>query len=119
MRDRGTLALLLVLLASACAGEGGSDGAAPKNDAGVPENQIIWVDHRMGEQNEADPPANEAMPEELDPGLAGMTLYQRRAYDRGFRDCRAGRYDPDRYPESYRIGCAAAQDRGESGLPQG
>jgi len=46
-----------------------------------------------------------------DPGLAEMSPSRRRAYDRGFSDCSAGRYDPDRYPEAYRIGCAAAHDR--------
>lgn len=111
MRDRKCLiaALALALLACACESGRDSNGAAPKNDAGSPENQMI----------KADPPANEAMPEESDPGLASMTPYQRRAYDRGLRDCRAGRYEPERYPESYRIGCAAAQDGGESEPPQG
>ena len=113
MRDRkgpiAALALPLALLAAACAGGDDSNGAAPKNDAGSPEGRII----------RADPPANEAMPEEPDPGPAGMTPYHRRVYDRGFRDCRAGRYDPDPYPESYRIGCAAAQDSGDGALPQG
>jgi|GEM_PF-4328142 len=119
MLGRGTLALPLVLLAGACAGEGESESTAPRNDAGAPENQVIRVDHRFGEHNKADPPANEAMAEEPDPGLSGMTPYQRRAYDRGFGDCSAGRYDPDRYPESYRIGCAAAHDRGGGEPPQG
>jgi hypothetical protein len=48
-----------------------------------------------------DPPAD----------LAGMSPRQRRAYQAGLADCRAGRYQPDPYPEAYRIGCAAAHDR--------
>lgn len=76
-------------------------------------------------QNEVDPPApepqsvnavrveqNEAAPEPLDEsGLADMSPSQRRAYRRGFEDCSAGRYDPDPYPEAYRIGCGAAEER--------
>ncbi|MEA3031525.1 MAG: hypothetical protein QOJ53_593 [Sphingomonadales bacterium] len=59
----------------------------------------------------AEPVANAAgVPD--DSGLAQMSPSRRRAYDRGFADCRAGRYDPDRYPEAYRIGCAAAHDSG-------
>jgi hypothetical protein len=44
------------------------------------------------------------------PGLAEMSPSRRRAYEAGYRDCSAGRYDPDRWPEAYRIGCAAAQE---------
>jgi hypothetical protein len=58
------------------------------------------------------PPARAAAGEAPDPAaVAGLSPSQRRAYERGLADCRAGRYDPDRYPEAYRIGCAAAQDR--------
>jgi hypothetical protein len=58
------------------------------------------------------PPAKAAAEEAPDPAaVAGLSPSQRRAYERGLADCRAGRYDPDRYPEAYRIGCAAAQDR--------
>jgi hypothetical protein len=57
--------------------------------------------------NRAEPP-----PEAPDTsGLADMSPGQRRAYEAGVRDCAAGRYEPDRYPEAYRIGCAAVQDR--------
>ncbi|HEV2866334.1 MAG TPA: hypothetical protein VGX37_07450 [Allosphingosinicella sp.] len=45
------------------------------------------------------------------PGLAEMSPSRRRAYEAGNRDCSVGRYDPDRWPEAYRIGCAAAQER--------
>lgn len=124
MPDRGSqiaaLAPALLLLAGACAEGGDSNGVAQKHDAGSPENAIVRLDDRGGEQNYADSPTNDAMPDDsADPGLARMTPYQRRAYDRGFRDCRAGRYDPDRHPESYRIGCAAAHDGNGGGRPQG
>jgi hypothetical protein len=58
------------------------------------------------------PPAKAAAGEAPDPAaVAGLSPSRRRAYERGLADCRAGRYDPDRYPEAYRIGCAAANDR--------
>jgi hypothetical protein len=60
----------------------------------------------------APPPAAAARPlpaPPADPSLADLSPSRRRAYERGFADCRAGRYDPDPYPEAYRIGCAAAQ----------
>ena len=44
------------------------------------------------------------------PGLAEMSPSRRRAWEKGYRDCSAGRYEPDPWPEAYRIGCAAAQD---------
>jgi len=61
----------------------------------------------------ATPAANEAVAAPADPpaDLAGMSPRQRRAYQAGLADCRAGRYAPDPYPEAYRIGCAAANDR--------
>jgi hypothetical protein len=40
-----------------------------------------------------------------------LTPAQRRAYMKGFEDCLAGRYAPDPWPEAYRLGCAAANDR--------
>jgi uncharacterized lipoprotein YajG len=43
--------------------------------------------------------------------LSRLTPRQRQAYERGFADCSAGRYDPERGPEAYRLGCAAANDR--------
>jgi hypothetical protein len=59
-------------------------------------------------------PANaivEPAPEDPPVDIAGMSPRQRRAYDKGLADCRAGRYEPDPWPEAYRIGCAAANDR--------
>lgn len=43
-------------------------------------------------------------------GVAELSPSQRRAYERGYRDCRAGRYEPGEWAEAYRIGCAAAQE---------
>ncbi|HKR24623.1 MAG TPA: hypothetical protein VJS15_05155 [Allosphingosinicella sp.] len=51
-----------------------------------------------------------APPQDGPPDLRGLSPSQRRAYERGFADCRAGRYEPDNFPEAYRIGCAAAQE---------
>jgi hypothetical protein len=53
----------------------------------------------------------EAEPDEPPADLNAMSPRQRRAYDKGLADCRAGRYEPDPWPEAYRIGCAAANDR--------
>lgn len=67
----------------------------------------------------ADPvPANTAResPEpSATPGLAGMSPYRRREYERGYRDCMSGNFDPERQGESYRIGCMAAEDAKQRG----
>ncbi|HEX8640516.1 MAG TPA: hypothetical protein VF704_05100 [Allosphingosinicella sp.] len=62
--------------------------------------------------NVAEAPAPEvvAVPQD-DPGTAGMSAWQRRAWEAGYRDCSAGRYEPDPWPEAYRIGCGAAEER--------
>jgi hypothetical protein len=108
------LASLLVLLASAC----GSAGPAPPGNAPAAVNET-----RMPANHAAPAPqlANQAEPGPVpdDPDLSGLSPRQRRAYEQGYRDCSAGRYDPDPYPEAYRIGCGAAHDRAESGRPQG
>ena len=59
--------------------------------------------------SEAPGPAPPAEPPDDYPGVAGMSPSQRRAYERGWRDCRVGRYEPGEWAEAYRIGCAAAQ----------
>lgn len=56
------------------------------------------------------PPAVPAEPPDDYPGVAELSPSQRRAYERGWRDCRAGRYAPGEWAEAYRIGCAAAQE---------
>ena len=55
-------------------------------------------------------PAEPADPPEDYPGVAELSPSQRRAYERGWRDCREGRYQPGEWAEAYRIGCAAAQE---------
>ena len=99
------IAAALLLLASACGGPG---EPAPQNDPRPPADAPA-----PSQANLARPAANEAIAAEdpADPGVAGMSPSQRRAYERGHRDCRAGRYQPEKYSEAYRIGCAAAQDR--------
>jgi hypothetical protein len=70
---------------------------------------------------QSEPATNQAAPPPDAPGesgLADMSPRQRRAYEAGLRDCSAGRYEPDRYPEAYRIGCAAAEDR-KAAAPEG
>ena len=57
-------------------------------------------------------PAAPAEPPDDYPGVAEMSPSQRRAYQRGWRDCREGRYAPGEWAEAYRIGCAAAQEAG-------
>jgi hypothetical protein len=95
---------LLALTLSAC---GGSE--APRGNT----QQPVRAPLNAQAPKKAEPVQNnisEAAPQ-ADPGLVEMSPSRRRAYDRGFADCRAGRYDPDPYPEAYRIGCAAANDR--------
>ena len=95
--------LPLLLLLGACSG-----GATNRNAAETgpePANAIAPAT-AVPVQNAAEP----AIPD-VDPGLAEMTPSRRRAYEQGFRDCSAGRYNPDPYPEAYRIGCGAAQER--------
>ena len=95
MRRLACLAALPLLLAC-------GSGAPPQNRQEPPP-----VPAKM-----MPPPAKAAAEEVPDPAaVAGLSPSQRRAYERGLADCRAGRYDPDRYPEAYRIGCAAANDR--------
>lgn len=101
MRRAGFAALLIL---AAC---GSGDAPARNKQEPVPAPPVTPPAPR------AEPAQNksaEAAPQ-ADPGLAEMSPSRRRAYDRGFADCRAGRYDPDPYPEAYRIGCAAANDR--------
>lgn len=58
------------------------------------------------------PPTIPAEPPDDYPGVAELGPSQRRAYERGYRDCREGRYAPGEWAEAYRIGCAAAQEGG-------
>jgi hypothetical protein len=99
----GALALL-----AAC-GEGGpppvANQAVPPPPAAAPAE--------AANETEPEPAPTPAMPSEPPddyPGVAELSPSQRRAYERGWRDCRDGRYAPGEWAEAYRIGCAAAQD---------
>lgn len=110
MRPAATSILLLL---SACGGPTppGNDGA-PAGKAAVRQDNAA---------NTAEPSTNEGAAPEIpgDDALADMSPRQRRAYDLGFRDCSAGRYEPDPHPEAYRIGCGAAQEAKGGGGPEG
>ena len=110
------LASLLILLLGAC-----GSGQAPSG-----RNQA----NAVAPAPSAPPPARAAPTANLvangadeapggDPGLAGLSPAQRRAYELGYRDCSHGRYAPANHLEAYRIGCGAAHDRIEDGRPQG
>jgi hypothetical protein len=88
---------ILALLASCC-----GEAVQPGNER-QPAEAPANVAAPQGNEAGADPPQTDAT-------LAGMSPGQRRAYQRGLADCRAGRYEPANHPEAYRIGCAAAQE---------
>ena len=67
--------------------------------------------NEMAVLNEAEPASAEPPPG--DPGLASMSPYRRREYERGYRDCMTGNFDGERQGESYRIGCMAAEEARE------
>ncbi|MGE0178801.1 MAG: hypothetical protein AB7O91_03140 [Sphingomonas sp.] len=91
--------------------------------APLPENEAEPVPNAPAPQPEAAPanempPGNEtaaaaAGPPAGDPGLAAMSPYRRREYERGWRDCTTGNFDRERQGESYRIGCMAAEEARE------
>ncbi|MDQ4087980.1 MAG: hypothetical protein M3177_08245 [Pseudomonadota bacterium] len=86
----------------------------PANVAAEPDNasetapQANAVSPAQANQVAAEAPVQ--VPEDA-PGLAAMSPYQRRAWEKGYRDCSVGRYEPDPHPEAYRIGCGEAQER--------
>jgi len=96
---RRTLPLLL-LLAGAC----GSNVSEPRNVA-EPAARTPATPRSAAPAGKASPPADPPRAA----GVDDMSPGRRRAYERGHRDCRAGRYHPEGYSEAYRIGCAAAQ----------
>ena len=107
MRRLAIIAALYGL--SAC----GSEGGQPSNKQQQQPDPPPRVSPRPPPPAPPPPEGNEAVeaPARVDPALAQMSPGRRRAYERGLADCRAGRYDPDPWPEAYRIGCAAAHDR--------
>lgn len=77
-----------------------------------PGDKVRGAINRIEPANAVTAESNEIAPDLPDPAaLADMSPRQRRAYELGFRDCSAGRYDPDPHPEAYRIGCGAAEER--------
>lgn len=112
--------ILLVLLASGCDNGRPPDRSSPQN-AAPPAQQSNVSGGPVPVPNNAN--AVEAAPSDVppqgDPGLAGLSPAQRRAYELGYRDCSHGRYAPDNHLEAYRIGCGAAHDRIEGPGPQG
>ena len=111
MRRLLAAALPAILSLAACdpAPEAGDNfvqpAQAPRPGAPAPENAA-----QAGRAAEAADPALPVEAPADSPGLADMSPWQRRAYQAGYRDCRAGRYQPDSWPEAYRIGCGAAQE---------
>lgn len=100
------------VLLTACNPAGEAEQAAP--NAAAPEAEAAPVGSEPAAGSEARPEARGEAPAEPPgdyPGVAEMSAWQRRAFDAGYRDCRAGRYAPDAWPEAYRIGCGVAQER--------
>ncbi|HYI63657.1 MAG TPA: hypothetical protein VEW71_02100 [Allosphingosinicella sp.] len=116
MRPAAILVPALLFLMSACANDGPSNAIVPQNEAAAPPKAAAPAVENAIQPPVVDAPAP-GIPD--DPGLAGMSATQRRAYERGYRDCSAGRYEPEHYPEAYRIGCSAAEDRKAGRRPEG
>jgi hypothetical protein len=100
------LASLLVLLAGAC-DNGHPPPRPPQNAAQPAPSAPPAAAHKVNEVQAAP----DDVPPRDDPGVAGLSPAQRRAYELGYRDCSQGRYAPDNHLEAYRIGCGAAHDR--------
>jgi hypothetical protein len=108
-------AVLLPFALAAC-GPAPAPAPAPEkkataNEAAPPAAAAPVANSAVETSSEQRPPPEPQVevPEDA-PGLAEMSPFRRRAYEAGYRDCRAGRYDPDPWPEAYRIGCGAAQE---------
>ena len=110
-------ASLLILLAGACENGHPPHRAPPQNTA-EPAPIAPPPARALPAANTARP-ATVDVPAPDDPGVAGLSPAQRRAYELGYRDCGHGRYAPGDHLEAYRIGCGAAHDRMEGGRPQG
>ena len=96
---------------AAPSGNGAADKAAPRAAAAPNANEAAAPAAPAANASSAEGSPEKAIevPEDS-PGLADMSPSRRRAYEAGYRDCSAGRYDPDPWPEAYRIGCGAAQE---------
>lgn len=95
------------LLLAACTTGGGE----ANNLAGPPDEAV--VEAAPAPDNALNLAASSLEPPG-DPGLAAMSPYRRREYERGWRDCMTGNYDRERQGESYRIGCMAAEEAKEA-----
>jgi len=109
---------LLALIASACGSGESPLQSSRQNEARPASTPPATTPGAASPSANAAQAAPVAAPRD-DPGLAGLSPRQRRAYDTGYRDCSAGRYDPDPYPEAYRIGCGAAHDAAGTAQPKG
>ncbi len=113
---RGFTPALSLFLLAGCGGGVSSNGLVPRNDAAPLVNAAPTVNEGNAAAL-AEPSENRtgaSTPPEI-PGVAEMSPYRRREYERGYRDCRAGNFDSERQGESYRIGCMAAQEASEAG----
>jgi hypothetical protein len=104
------LPLAVLLAATGC-----NPGITPHNNQnGAPPQRNLVAPTRPASPNPpaVNPPTNavEAAEPATPPGVAGMSPYRRREYERGYRDCLTGNFDGERQGESYRIGCMAAED---------
>ncbi len=109
---RGVLLMLGISLLAGCGGELDSNTTEARNEAtprvkAAPSNAVSPDESASNRTISAEPP-------EI-PGVAEMSPYRRREYERGYRDCRAGNFDRQRQGESYRIGCMAAEEARDAG----
>lgn len=112
---RGFAPALSILLLAGCGGGAGSNAAAPRNDVAIVNAAPTANGSDAAAPREpAENRSNASPPPEI-PGVAEMSPYRRREYERGYRDCREGNFDRERQGESYRIGCMAAQEAREAG----
>lgn len=110
------LPLGISLLLAGCGAEPSSNAIAPRNDATPVVNIAPTANESkaVAPGESAENRTRVSTPPEI-PGVAEMSPYRRREYERGYRDCRAGNFDRERQGESYRIGCMAAQEASEAG----
>lgn len=109
---RGVLLMLGNSLLAGCGGELDSNTTEARNEAtppvaATPGNAVAPEESATNRMIAAEPP-------EI-PGVAEMSPYRRREYERGYRDCRTGNFDRKRQGESYRIGCMAAEEARDAG----
>jgi len=99
-----------LLLAACTTGQGEANNLAEPSREAAPATVIEAAPAPESGPNIAAP----SLEPPEDPGLAAMSPYRRRQYERGWRDCMTGNYDRKRQGESYRIGCMAAEEAKEA-----